>query len=198
MDAGLELGLLDDKIKLTADVYRKETDGLLLNTNLSPSFGFTLGTMNIGKVRNQGLELTLETKNIKTRDFSWTSNFNIAFNQNKVLSLAQNQESLVSIIAYSNSYIAKIGQPMGLMYGYIYEGTYKYDDFNKMPDGSYTLKEDITDNGTDRAGIRPGDIKFRDMNGDRVVNNKMHQLLGVERQFMLAVFRTHSNTRILI
>lgn len=178
LDAGLELGLLDDKIKLTADVYRKETDGLLLNTNLAPSFGFTLGTMNIGKVRNQGLELTLETKNIKTRDFSWTSNFNIAFNQNKVLSLAQNQESLVSIISYSNAYIAKLGQPMGMMYGYIYEGTYKYDNFNKMPDGTYTLKDDVADNGTDRAGIRPGDIRFRDMNGDRVVNNKDAAVIG--------------------
>lgn len=178
LDAGLELGLLDDKIKLTADVYRKETDGLLLNTNLAPSFGFTLGTMNIGKVRNQGLELTLETKNIKTRDFSWTSNFNIAFNQNKVLSLAQNQESLVSIISYSNAYIAKLGQPMGMMYGYIYEGTYKYNDFNKMPDGTFTLKDDVADNGTDRAGIRPGDIRFRDMNGDRIVNNKDAAVIG--------------------
>lgn len=177
-DAGIDLGLFDDKIKLTADVYSKETDGLLLNTNLAPSFGFTLGTMNIGKVRNQGLELTLDTKNIKTRDFDWTSSFNISFNQNKVLSLAENQESIVSIISYSNAYIAKLGQPMGQMYGYIYEGTYKYADFNRMPDGSYILKDDIADNGTDRAGIKPGDIRFRDMNGDRVVNNKDAAVIG--------------------
>jgi len=177
-DAGVDLGLFDDKIKLTADVYRKETDGLLLNTNLAPSFGFTLGTMNIGKVRNQGLELTLDTRNIKTRDFDWTSSFNISFNQNKVLSLAENQESIVSIISYSNAYIAKLNQPMGQMYGYVYEGTYKYDDFNTMPDGSYTLKDEITDNGTDRAGIKPGDIRFRDMNGDRVVNNKDATVIG--------------------
>lgn len=177
-DAGADLALFDDKIKLTADVYRKETDGLLLNTNLAPSFGFTLGTMNIGKVRNQGLELTLDTRNIKTRDFEWNSSFNISFNQNKVLSLAQNQESIVSIISYSNAYIAKLNQPMGQMYGYIYEGTYKYDDFNKMPDGSYILKDEITDNGTDRAGIKPGDIRFRDMNGDRVVNNKDAAVIG--------------------
>lgn len=177
-DAGIDLGLFDDKIKLTADVYSKETDGLLLNTNLAPSFGFTLGTMNIGKVRNQGLELTLDTKNIKARDFDWTSSFNISFNQNKVLSLAENQESIVSIISYSNAYIAKLGQPMGQMYGYIYEGTYKYADFNRMPDGSYILKDDIADNGTDRAGIKPGDIRFRDINGDRVVNNKDAAVIG--------------------
>lgn len=177
-DAGVDVGLFDDKIKLTVDAYSKETDGLLLSTNLAPSFGFTLGTMNIGKVRNQGLEITIDTRNIKTRDFEWTSNFNISFNQNKVLLLADNQESLVSIISYSNAYIAKIGQPMGQMYGYIYEGTYKYDDFNKLPDGTYVLKDEIADNGTDRTGIQPGDIKFKDINGDRVVNNKDATVIG--------------------
>jgi len=178
LDAGIDIGLFDEKIKVTADIYRKTTDDLLLNANLPPSYGFTSAIMNIGKVRNQGLELTIETQNVKTKDFSWQSNFNIAFNQNKVLALSENQESIVSVISYSNAYIAKLGKPLGMIYGYIYEGTYKYDDFNKMPDGSYVLKADRPDNGTDRAGIQPGDIKFKDINGDRTVNVEDCAIIG--------------------
>jgi len=178
LDAGIDIGLFDEKIKITADVYRKVTDDLLLNANLPPSYGFTSAIMNIGKVRNQGLELTIETQNVKTKDFSWQSNFNIAFNQNKVLELSENQESIVSVISYSNAYIAKLGKPLGMIYGYIYEGTYKYDDFNKMPDGTYVLKADRPDNGTDRAGIQPGDIRFKDINGDRTVNVEDCAIIG--------------------
>ena len=54
---------------------------------------------------------------------------------------------------------------MGMLYGYIYEGTYKYDDFDNV-DGKWVLKADIPDNGTGRSGVQPGDARFRDINGD--------------------------------
>ncbi|NGM62374.1 TonB-dependent receptor [Sphingobacterium sp. SGG-5] len=169
-DIGIDMGFLNDKIKLTVDYYDKRTDGLLLNASLPPSYGFTTAIRNIGKIQNSGFEFSLETFNIKRKNFSWSSNFNIAFNRNKVLALAENQESIVSVISYSNSYIAKIGNPLGQIYGYQYMGTYKYDDFDLIGD-TYVLKEGIPNNGTDRAGIQPGDAKFLDVNGDGVVNN---------------------------
>lgn len=106
--------------------------------------------MNIGKVRNQGWEFTLQTENFNTKNFRWTTDFNIAFNRNKVLALSHNQESIVNVISYNNAYITKIGKPMGMLYGYIYEGTYKYDDFDNV-DGKWVLKADIPDNGTGRS-----------------------------------------------
>ena len=93
------------------------------------SSGYYSATKNIGKVRNDGLELSLNTVNFQTRAFKWTTNFNISFNKNKVLALSENQTALLTAAQFDqnyngqSSYIAKVGLPMGLMYGYVYEGT---------------------------------------------------------------------------
>ena len=126
---GLDLGFFDERISFTADLYRKTTRDLLLDATLPYSSGYLTAMKNIGKVRNDGIELTLNTVNIDSKNFKWSSNFNISFNKNKVLELAENQTSLLSTARFDQNfnsqpnYIAKIGQPMGMIYGYIYEGT---------------------------------------------------------------------------
>lgn len=177
LDAGLDLGFFDERIQLTVDLYRKITSDLLLSADIPPSSGFSTNTMNIGKIRNQGMEISLSTVNFNKRNFKWVTDFNIAFNQNKVLALSDNQESIVNVISYNNAYITKVGHPMGMMYGYIYEGTYKYEDFNVI-DGKYVLKSDVPENGTGRSGIQPGDAKFRDINGDGTVNSDDCTIIG--------------------
>ena len=88
---GFDLSFLQERIGVTVDLYRKTTRDLLLNSNLPLSSGFVSAMKNIGKVRNQGIEFTLNTTNIKNKKFEWTSNFNIAFNQNRVIELAEGQ-----------------------------------------------------------------------------------------------------------
>lgn len=176
-DAGLDLGLFNNRVGVTVDVYRKITSDLLLSADIPPSSGFLTNTMNIGKIRNQGLEITLQTQNINTKNFRWTSDFNISFNSNKVLALSHNQESIINVISYNNAYITKIGKPMGMLYGYIYEGTYKYDDFDKVGD-KWVLKANVPENGTGRAGVQPGDSKFRDINNDGTVNADDCTIIG--------------------
>ncbi|WP_198033477.1 SusC/RagA family TonB-linked outer membrane protein [Flavobacterium commune] len=185
VDAGIDLGFFNQRITLTADIYRKITKDLLLNTQLPPSSGFGSAIKNIGSVENKGLELTLTTKNINTKDFTWTTSANIAFNKNKLIALGEDQESLESTVNWDNqwnttsAYIAKIGQPLGLMYGYESLGTYKYEDFNlDTTTGIYTLKPDVTTNGNTRANIKPGDIKYKDQNGDLVVNSNDYTVIG--------------------
>lgn len=188
VDAGLDLGFFEQRITLTADIYRKTTKDLLLNTQLPPSSGFSTAIKNIGSVENKGLELTLTTKNIDNDNFTWTTSANISFNKNKLIALGQDQKSLESAINWDNqwnttsAYIAKLGQPLGLMYGYEWLGTYKYDDFDHTVDGSgadvYTLKADVTTNGNTRANIKPGDIKYKDQNGDLVVNSSDYTVIG--------------------
>uniref|UniRef100_UPI00321A9C00 SusC/RagA family TonB-linked outer membrane protein n=1 Tax=Bacteroides congonensis TaxID=1871006 RepID=UPI00321A9C00 len=78
---GVDLSFFDERIGLTMDIYRKNTRDLLLAAQLPYSSGFYNATKNIGKVRNDGLEISLNTLNIKTRDFQWSSNFNISFNK---------------------------------------------------------------------------------------------------------------------
>lgn len=184
-DLGLDLGFFDQRISFTAEVYRKKTNDLLLRANLPSSSGFATAIKNVGAMQNEGLEFTLNTVNVKNSDFNWSTSFNISFNRNEVLALADGQQDLQSTISWDSSwrnipaYIAKKGEPIGLMYGYVWEGTYKQSDFNQDSSGNYTiLKPEITTNGNTRANIRPGDIKYKDLNGDLVVNAKDYTVIG--------------------
>ena len=179
---GVDLGFFDERIGVTVDIYRKTTRDLLLDASLPYSSGYYSAIKNVGKVRNDGLELSLNTTNIKTRDFKWSTNFNISFNKNKVLALAENQTALLSFAQFDqkynsqSSYIAKVGNSMGLMYGYVYEGTYKYDDFNKSG-SSYSLKPGVPYFSTENK-TQPGMPKYADLNGDGVIDSNDRTIIG--------------------
>lgn len=179
---GLDLGFFDERIGITMDWYRKTTRDLLLEASLPLSSGYFSAMKNIGKVRNQGFEFTLNTLNIDTRKFKWTSNFNISFNRNKVLELSENQSSLLTSAKFDqnynsqSNYIAKVGYPMGMMYGFIYDGTYKYDDFNKSG-SSYILKGNVPHYSAEN-NTQPGMPKYRDLNGDGVINDNDRTMIG--------------------
>lgn len=184
IDLGLNLGFFKDRLTLEVDAYRKTTDDLLLNANLPASTGYTKQFMNVGKVRNQGLEFTLNFAPLNKGNFKWNSSFNIAFNRNKVLELAQNELSMLSSQYWGDDwalipgYIAKVNKPVAQFYGYIWDGVYNYDDFIKLGPNSYKLKDNITANGTVRENIKPGDIKYRDVNGDLVVDQNDRVVIG--------------------
>ncbi|MEQ7801614.1 TonB-dependent receptor [Pedobacter sp. ASV1-7] len=173
-DLGWDLAFLKGNIELTAEVYRKNTRDLLLNALLPTSSGFSSAMKNVGSIRNQGLEISLSTKNIKTKKFSWNSDFNITFNESKILSLNESQDKLFSTPAYISQfnanplYISEVGQPVGMFFGFIWEGTYKYADFDNPSPGVYKLKTGIPNNGTDN--VQPGDIKYRDLNNDGTID----------------------------
>jgi TonB-linked SusC/RagA family outer membrane protein len=181
---GYDLSLFRDRIGLTVDWYRKTTHDLLLNATLPYTTGIGSAFKNVGTMQNQGLEFTLNTVNIKTKTFSWGSNFNISLNKNKVLALTENQTSLKSSVNFSSgwndnpAYIAVVGQPVAQMYGLLWDGVYQYADFDKTPQGKYVLKDNITTNGNDRSIIQPGDVKYKDINGDGVVNSSDFTIIG--------------------
>lgn len=182
-DLGYELGLFSNKIELVADVYRRITDNLLLDAQLPPTSGFSSAYKNIGKIENKGIELTLNANVIDSKNFGWTSSFNITFNKNKVLALTEGQRSLDNAVATDVNYsdylfTSAIGQPAGMMVGYIWEGNYQYADFNNPAPGVYVLKRELPANGKPRNTILPGDIKYRDLNGDGIVNSDDKTIIG--------------------
>ncbi len=180
-DIGYDLGLFSSRITLTADVYRKTTKDLLLNASMPYSTGYNKAFRNIGKVQNQGLELSLNTVNIDKENFRWSSNFNISFNRNKVLALNGSEKDLFTVIswetAYSSAplYKAAVGQPMAKFYGYQWDGIYQYEDFDLI-NGLYKLKAGITDNGN--SNVQPGDIKYHDLNGDLKITDADRTVIG--------------------
>lgn len=179
---GLDLAFFKGKIEFTADVYQKNTKDLLFNATLNPSTGYTKGFKNIGEISNRGLELTLNTINLSTKNFSWQSNFNVTFNRNKVISLNEDQEALTSAVAWSSQYntstpyIAVPGNAVALFYGFVFDGIYQYADFNELSPGNYSLKGGIPTNGN--VTVQPGDIKYKDINGDGLVNLKDRTIIG--------------------
>ena len=95
-DVGIDLSLFSNRIDLAADYYIKTTDDLLFRLELPQTTGFETRIGNLGSVENRGLELTLNSTNINTGDFNWTTNFNISFNRNKVLELANDGEDFTT------------------------------------------------------------------------------------------------------
>lgn len=182
MDFGIDLGFFKDRINLTVDYYVKNTRDLLLDADIAASSGFPTAVINVGQLKNSGLELTLETVNIKTKDFEWRSNFNIAFNENRIVALNSGQEQMLSYVNWDNnyskmaSYVSRVGEPAGSMFGYIYDGVYQVDEFDyDAATGKYTLKEGIPFyvNGT-----QPGDPKYRNTNGDDKINDDDRVIIG--------------------
>lgn len=181
---GLDVSLLKDRISFTVDGYTKKTNDLLYNSTLSYTRGFDNLLRNIGSVRNSGIEITINTANIKNRNFTWTSSFNISYNRSKVLSLAQGQPSILTPVSWDNTYntqlyMARLNQPIAQFYGFLWDGIYQYQDFDYNPaNKTYLLKDGLPTNGNSRSAIQPGDPKYKDINGDGLADAKDYTVIG--------------------
>lgn len=76
---GIDLGFFDNRLNLTAEFFIKNTKDLLLSQSLAHITGFDSQMQNVGKIQNKGIELSLNSTNIQTRNFTWQTNFNISF-----------------------------------------------------------------------------------------------------------------------
>lgn len=183
-DLGLDLGLFGNRISVTADYYHKRTNDLLLDATLASSTGYATAFKNIGSVTNRGFEFTLNTVNIETKNFTWSSSFNIAFNRNRVEELNYDQSSLTTRVGSWSSnftgtpYIALPGREVALFYGYVFDGLYQYEDFDQLANGTYVLKANVPNNGEDASTIKPGFIKYKDINGDGIVDANDQTVIG--------------------
>ena len=182
---GLDADLLQGKLELSIDYYNKETSDLILNASLPGSAGFSSIYENVGKIQNRGLEISLSTINISNKEFTWSTNFNISLNQNKVLALAENQVEQYANVSWNGNYnstplyIAKVGEPLGQMFGYLSDGVYQYADFDKSPTGVYTLKNNLPTSFASRSTLPvPGSVKLKDLNGDGVITNDDRTVIG--------------------
>ena len=180
-NVGLDFSVFDSRIKLTADWYLKNTRDLLLQATIPASSGYTSAMLNVGSMQNMGYEVTLDLVPVQKKNFTWNMNFNIAINRNKVTALTNDQYSLLRSVSWDQRfnaqypYITQVGKPSGMMYGFIYEGTYKPDEFN----AGTTLKDGIpymTSVGQDR--VRPGDPKYRDINKDGLIDDNDRTVIG--------------------
>ncbi len=147
-NAGLDLGILRNRLSFSIDAYYKKTTDLLLNVEIPWTTGYASSLQNFGSVENRGLEFGLKSKNIAGH-FVWNSDLNISFNRNKVAKIGNNAQSYVS-----GNYIIQVGKPLGTFYGTVTDGI--------LQTGEETQKGKFTGNATPKAGDR----LYKDINGD--------------------------------
>jgi len=180
-NAGIDLGLFDGRIAFAVEAYEKTTVDLLINADTSPSQGISTVWKNIGTVRNRGLELALSTVNIKSKDFKWTTDFNISFNRNEVLSLPEGKAIFGNPNYYwryaSNQFIVEEGQPLGNMFGYLSDGVYQPGDFENY-DPEATSHSLNSGQPSYKTAHQPGDEKYKDINGDGIISSADKTVIG--------------------
>lgn len=181
---GLDFGIFDSRLNITADAFIKDTKDLLLAQNLAHVTGFDSQWQNIGKIRNKGIEVTLNSVNFNNRNFFWSTDFNISFIKNTLVALQDGTEYMFSRSGFNSNfsgydYVAYLGSALGDMYGYMYDGVYQYADFNVAPGGGMTLKDGVVDI-SDHAGkaAMPGMVKYKDMDGDGVITTSDRTVIG--------------------
>lgn len=173
---GMDISFFKERLSLSVDVYYNNAKNLLLNVPIASTYGYSSQLQNIGKTSNKGVEFQLNAAIVRSKDFTWNANFNIAFNKNKVEALGPNQSLFYPAASWGVSgqptdYIVKIGQPVGSMYGLVNDGFYKTSDFDYNAATSvYTLKPGVVSDAGIIGTVQPGSVKFKDLNFDGIVD----------------------------
>jgi TonB-linked SusC/RagA family outer membrane protein len=161
-DVGAEISLLKGRINLSYDYYHKRTEGMLSPLPVPYASGYESIQYNSGVLAIWGHEFQVSSDNIRG-EFTWTTDFNIAFNDNKVLSLVNNTP-IGGVNKYSDYNRTAVGHRIGELYGYIFDGLYMNQaDYNKYP------KE---------ATSAVGTARMRDVNGDDTIDIKDRTFIG--------------------
>jgi TonB-linked SusC/RagA family outer membrane protein len=170
---GLDLAFFNNRVQLTVDAYKNSANDLLLAVQIPPTTGYTQQIQNIGATSNRGVEIQLNATPIENKNFSWTSNFNISFNRNRVESLG-GVDQITRTSGWQGSdgvddYIVKVGESTGQMYGFVTDGFYSVNDFNyNATTQTYTIKPGIAVNGV-YGTPQPGMLRWKDLNKDGLI-----------------------------
>jgi len=157
IDLGLETALFKGKIAVTADYYHRKSVNMLLNDVIPAITGFNNQLVNKGSVRNRGIELGIDATPV-SRELTWDINFNIAFNRNKILATNENNDRILSgNMDGRPTNVSIVGKPIGQFYGFILDGVYSQADMDNPAVAKY-------------PGATAGYPRYRDLNGDGVVN----------------------------
>ncbi|WP_353140076.1 TonB-dependent receptor [Pseudopedobacter sp.] len=162
-DIGLDFGIWRSRITGSIDYYNRRTYNLLYSVPQPLSTGFAARTENVGSMRNTGIEMALNGVLLDGEDFKWDAGFNITTLKNKVLSLGSVDEFIGDGPGNIGQYsILRPGESIGSFYGYIVDGVWQVgDDFSKA-----------------QAGVRPGDLKYRDLDNNNLINTNDRVVLG--------------------
>ena len=163
---GFDAVLFNSRAMLSVDAYIKNTNDMLVKASIPITSGFedtSTTYTNAGKVRNTGVEITLHTVNLDG-EFGWESDFSYTYNKNKIKDL--NSDVPYYINQINNSYVTMLQRdyPINVFYGYVTDGVFQ------------NLQE--VELHAIQPGAAPGDIRFKDLSNDGVVNDDDRTIIG--------------------
>lgn len=164
-DIGVDVSFFRNRLSLAFDYYHKTTKDMLYQIDIPYGAGFPNIQSNIGKFNFWGYEFSGSSKNF-TGNFRWTTDFNISFNRNKAIQLGTNNTPIGGIGEQGESsyWKTEVGKPLGLFYGYVFEGVY--------------MDEKTFDNSAKHITSAVGTVKMQDVNGDGVINSQDKTYIG--------------------
>jgi TonB-linked SusC/RagA family outer membrane protein len=196
-NVGVDLSLFNNRVQFTADAYYNTTSDLLLNKPIPAFIGYTSQLQNVGSTSNRGLELQLSGTVIQTANFTWSATANASFNRGRIESLGDGQSEIPAITsgwggtALTQDFVARVGQPVGQMYGYVTDDSrfLTANDFSgyvasTTPGGlgTWTPRTDVTfvnDLGViGETAYRPGLLKLKDLNNDGKIDANDQTVIG--------------------
>ncbi|MGH7459204.1 MAG: SusC/RagA family TonB-linked outer membrane protein [Longimicrobiaceae bacterium] len=159
---GTDFSVLSNRLSFSADYYVKKTDDLLVDRPVPRTTGFDFITSNVGSMENRGVELAVTADIIRSgaSGFNWTSNLNLARNDNEITSLL-NDEPIPAGFASR----IEVGEELGAFYGYV-------------TDGIFQNPAEVDAHAFQAGGTAPGDIRFKDLNGDGIINDEDRAIIG--------------------
>ncbi len=160
---GADFGFLNNRISMSVDAYYSITRALLYKQSIQSFTGYSYAWNNIGKVRNKGIEITLDTYNVRNKNFEWSTSFNISMNRNRFLELG-GEERVITLGERNENYISKVGEPVVQYYGFKVIGV-------------WNTNEEIAGNPS-RVGDKVGGLRVWDANGDGEINDDDRIALG--------------------
>jgi TonB-linked SusC/RagA family outer membrane protein len=168
LNVGTDFSVLDDRLALTFDYYSKKTDDLLVARPVPTTTGFASINDNVGSMENRGFEVGLRANLVRggDRGLNWTSTLNVSHNENEVTAL-YNDQPINS--GFANR--VEVGEPLGYFFGYVTDGIFQTIE-EVQAHATQTVHSDP------RRATAPGDIRFRDLNGDGVINAEDRTKIG--------------------
>ena len=170
---GIDIALLQQRVNLTFDAYIKNTTDMLVGMAVPITSGYSDGAVpqvNAGKMQNKGWELTISSQNL-TGELNWSTDVNVSFNKNKIKRLNEGVPMYYTSINMANAQVHMEGQPGGSFYGYVTDGIFQnWEEVNKH---AYQQQGNDPYNSTS-----PGDIRFKDLNNDGVINDADRTFIG--------------------
>jgi len=163
IDVGFDVSILRNRVSLVVDYYQADVNDLLLNVQIPAVSGFSNAMVNVGAIRNRGVEFELNTINLNG-PFKWSTAFNISHNTNTVTALGPDSAPIYGYLEGFNVTITQIGKPIGSYYLFEQEGVFR--------------NQDELDNHPHYRVQNVGDIKYRDVNNDGEINEDDRVIAG--------------------